>query len=362
MRNPIKGLDLVGRVGRRWDDLPRPARLSTTALAVIACYALPLFKVPLLDTPKSDFASVLFFPIGVYVLLAIGLNIVVGLTGLLDLGYVAFFAVGAYAMALFGTRAGWDFWLILPVGMFLASFAGLLLGAPTLRLRGDYLAIVTLGFGEIIRITANNTPFVGDSRGINKIPKPPNINAGIGKLEFKLLDPKPYYWLLLTLIVVVVVFVRNLERSRVGRSWTAIREDEDAAELMGVNTFVWKLISFATGAAIGGMAGVVYAAKVGSITPENFPFLLSVLILSAVVLGGSGNMLGVIIGAVLVAYLPERLRFLDELRFLVFGMLLVTLMIYRPQGLIPSRQRTLEMKENTGHGGLGTLGAEVPGE
>ena len=325
-----------------------------TGFALVA--ALPLVKVPVLNTPRSDFASVLFYPVGIYVLVAIGLNIVVGHAGLLDLGYVAFFAIGGYSMALLGVNAHWSFFAIVPVAIAVSMLAGVVLGTPTLRLRGDYLAIVTLGFGEIIRITARNTDSVGGPRGLFGIPHPPSV-PGIDALQFGVLDPKPYYWLLLVFIVIVIAIVRRLESSRVGRAWTAIREDEDAAELMGVPTFKFKLWAFAMGAGIGGLAGTTFAAKVISITPDNFTLLLSFLFLAAVVLGGSGNLVGVIVGAALLAYLPERFRVFSELRVLVFGAALVAVMIFRPQGLIPSRRRAAELTEPESSGGMGTLGA-----
>jgi branched-chain amino acid transport system permease protein len=337
-----------------WRRLPKWARRSVVIAFIAFLYILPKLSIPILNTPDSDFASVLFYPIGVYVLLAIGLNIVVGLAGLLDLGYVAFFAIGAYTMGVLGVDHHWTFLEVLPVAILLTMLAGVALGTPTLRLRGDYLAIVTLGFGEIIRISANNINGLGASRGIFDIPHPPNV-AG---LRFGILDPKPYYWLLLTAIIIIVFLVRRLERSRVGRAWTAIREDEDAAELMGVPTFRFKIWAFAMGAGIGGAGGAIYASKVISITPANFTLILSILILSAVVLGGAGNMFGVIVGAIVVAYLPERFRGFQSSRVLVFGAALVAMMIFRPQGLIPSRRRAAELA-TPGEGGMGALGAEV---
>jgi branched-chain amino acid transport system permease protein len=330
-------------------------------LAVIAFFvALPTMKLPLLNTPQSDFATVLFFPVGIYVLLAMGLNVVVGQAGLLDLGYVAFFAIGAYSMAILGTDIGpqWTFPMILPVAIAIAMVAGAILGTPTLRLRGDYLAIVTLGFGEIVRIVAVNTDAIGGPRGISNIPHPPNV----GGVRFGLLDPKPYYWLLLALIILCILLLRRLERSRVGRAWTAIREDEDAAALMGVPVFKFKLWAFAIGAGFGGLGGTLYASKVIFINPNTFTLILSILILSAVVLGGSGNLAGVIVGAVVIAYLPERFRNFEEYRVLVFGAALVVMMIFRPQGLIPSRRRAAELETGSASGGLGALGAEVVGE
>ena len=357
-------LDLSDRVSRGWSTLPRPARWAALALIAAGCYALPNFHPPLINTPGSDFASVLFFPVAVYVLVAIGLNIVVGQAGLLDLGYVAFFAIGAYSMAELGTKSHWNFWEVLPVGVVFAAASGVILGAPTLRLRGDYLAIVTLGFGEIIHRVANNLNSIGGPRGITNIPHPPNINTAVIHFRFGVLDPKPYYWLLLTIIIVVIAAVRRLERSRVGRAWTAIREDEDAAELMGVPTFKFKLWAFAIGATIGGLAGVCFASKVISITPDNFVFQFSILFLAAVVLGGSGNLPGVIVGAVVVGYLPERFRSFQTTRYLWFGAALVVMMVFRPQGLLPARRRQAELRDVAIASGAttGALGAEVPGE
>ena len=348
-------IDIVGPVSEAWNRLPRLARWVATLALVGFLFVLPNLTIPIIDTPGSDFASVLFFPVGIYVLIALGLNVVVGEAGLLDLGYVAFFAIGGYAMALLGTETGIPFVLILPLGVLASMAGGLILGTPTLRLRGDYLAIVTLGFGEIIRIIARNTDAIGGPRGINQIPHPPSV----GGLKFGVIDPKPYYWLLLVIIILVTLLVRNLRRSRVGRAWTAIREDEDAAELMGVPTFKYKLWAFAIGAGIGGSGGVLYASKVISITPDNFLFILSILFLSAVVLGGSGNMPGVILGAVVVAYLPERFRGFAEYRELVFGAVLVAMMVFRPQGLLPSRRRAAELRRGDQSPDDAVAGGEV---
>ena len=345
-------IEIIGPIADRWADLPRGAKIAARVALVAFVYYLPLVKLPILDTPKSDFASVLFFPVAVYVLMAIGLNVVVGQAGLLDLGYVAFFAIGGYTMALLGVNHGWSFFEVLPVAIILSMTAGMILGTPTLRLRGDYLAIVTLGFGEMIRITARNTESLGAARGIFGIPHPPSV-AG---LKFGVIDPKPYYWLIVTMIGLVIIVVRRLERSRVGRSWTAIREDEDAAELMGINTFKYKLWAFSIGAGIGGMAGTMFASKVISITPDNFTLILSILFLAAVVLGGAGNLVGVIVGAIVVAYLPERFRAFSDLRVLVFGAALVAMMIFRPQGLLPSRRRAAELADEVPSA---QLGAEV---
>ena len=361
LRRRIQFPDVMGVMGSWWDRTPWYGRWAFYLLLIIGAFLLPSSSIGSFMTPESDWASVLFYPIGIYVLLAIGLNVVVGQAGLLDLGYVAFFAIGAYALAVFATKRGWNFWEILPAGIIIAAAAGAILGAPTLRLRGDYLAIVTLGFGEIIRITANNLNYTGGPRGISPIPHPPSspgvVVGGIKVMRYGVLDARPYYYLLLVAIILVIIVVKRLEKSRVGRSWSAIREDEDAAELMGVPTFKFKIVSFVMGASIGGLAGAFFAAQTTSITPVNFPFILSALILCAVVLGGSGNLPGVILGAFLIAWLPERFRGFEQYRVLVFGAALVIMMIVRPEGLLPSRQRRAELAEGTG--GMGSLGGEV---
>jgi branched-chain amino acid transport system permease protein len=356
--NPFTALrtatgDVSDRVREWWADASRWQRWGIYALVLLLAIVAPHPVIASFMSPYTDWTSLLFNPIGTYVLLAIGLNIVVGHAGLLDLGFVAFYGIGAYTLAYLGTTVGWAFWPTVIMGVFLAAMSGVILGAPTLRLRGDYLAIVTLGFGEIVRITAVNTKALGGARGITPIPHPPNLFG----VEF-LLDPLPYYYLILAVIVVAVIFSIRLQRSRVGRAWTAIREDEDAAELMGVPTFRFKLLAFAIGAMVGGLAGTVFASKVIFIAPTNFPFILSATILAAVLLGGAGNLPGVIIGAFLIAWLPERFRGFADYRILVFGAALVLMMALRPQGLLPSRQRSAEIKEGTG--GMGSLGAEVP--
>ena len=323
-------------VGDRWRALPKAARGFLMVTFVAGLAVLPMVQIPLLDTPQTDFPSLLFDKIGLYVLMGIGLNVVVGKAGLLDLGYVAFFAIGGYTMAQMGTLLHWSFWLILPLGVAVAMSAGAILGLPTLRLRGDYLAIVTLGFGEIIRITAVNVDWLGASRGVSNIPWP----SAIGPLSFEdILNPKPFYWLLLALIILVIWLLKRIDRSRVGRAWEAIREDEDAAELMGVQTLKFKLWAFSIGAGIGGMGGVLFASKIGFISPDNFPLTLSVMFLAIVVLGGSGNIPGVVLGALAISYIPERLRGFSEYRVLMFGAALVIMMNLRPQGLLPRRVR-----------------------
>jgi branched-chain amino acid transport system permease protein len=337
---------------RRWDrwrgDLPPTTKRLLLVVIGVGLVMLAIPEEPfLLNTPNNRFTSVLAYQVISFVMLSVGLNVVVGHAGLLDLGYVGFFAVGAYTTGILTSEHASLPWLAaLPIAIAVAMTAGVILGTPTLRLRGDYLAIVTLGFGEIIRITARNTDWLGRAEGIRGVPHPPNITIpGLDwHLTFGVLDAKPYYWLGLLLITIIVLAIRRIERSRVGRYWVAIREDEDAAELMGVPTFRFKLWAFAIGAAVGGIGGAYFAGHITSFTPDTFDVTLSILYLAAVVLGGAGNTFGVIVGAVVVAYLPERFRFLDERRYLVFGLALVLMMIFRPQGLIPNRRRAAEIE------------------
>jgi branched-chain amino acid transport system permease protein len=354
----------VGATGARWRRSSGWERGGVYVVGVVVALLLPWSGLAWLMSPDTNWPTLLFFPIGVYVLLGIGLNVVVGYAGLLDLGYVAFYAIGAYNLATLGTKYHWDFWITLPFGILMAAVSGVILGAPTLRLRGDYLAIVTLGFGEIVRIVALNTNYLGASRGLPNIPGPPSVGGGpvvggVEILKYGIVDSRPFYYILVLLAVVVIVFVKRLESSRVGRAWSAIREDEDAAEVMGVPTFRYKLLSFALGASIGGAAGVVWASNAGFIVPDNFQFILSTMIVAAVVLGGAGNLPGVVLGAFLIAWLPERFRVLHDYRQLIFGGALVLMMVLRPEGLLPSQRRRAELESGTG--GMGSLGAEVAG-
>ena len=335
----LRVTSLFSGFGEQFRAMNKWQRYSAYGLGVVALYLLPYWPdVPVLgqivNTPGSQFETVLNDQVVIFVLIALGLNVVVGIAGLLDLGYVGFYAVGAYVTAILTSAHGNLPWLLaLPVAVVISMLFGLILGTPTLRLRGDYLAIVTLGFGEIIRLTAKNMDWLGASRGISNIKKPPSMFG----LKFGVLDAKPYFYLGLTMVFIVIFILHRLEYSRVGRAWVAIREDEDAAELMGVNTFKFKLWAFTIGAGIGGLAGVHYAGKVGFINPDNFPLQLSILFLAAVVLGGSGNMYGAILGGILVAYMPERLRNFSDKRILVFGIVLVLMMVFRPEGILPKR-------------------------
>jgi len=322
-----------------WAGWSRPVRtlfvLSMIVLVGLLPFAASWGPTSFLNTPITSFQNVLVYPVGMFILMALGLNIVVGKSGLLDLGYVAFFAIGAYTQGILSTLYGWNTWEIMPFGIGFAMVAGVILGLPALRLRGDYLAIITLGFGEIIRIVAINLSITGGPNGIPGIPNPPSIFG----LKFDLMHPQNYFWLVVVMILLVVWMVRRFTVRRPGRAWEAIRQDEDVAALMGVNTLIYKLWSFVIGAAVGGAAGVLYASKVAVISPDMFKFDVSILILACVVFGGIGNIWGVIMGAAILAYLPERIRFISEARQLVFGAVLILMMNMRPDGLLPRKKR-----------------------
>jgi len=318
-----------------WEKSGRPARVAIALASIAAVAALPFMGGTILNTPVASYESVLVNPVAMYVLMAIGLNIVIGKSGLLDLGYVAFFAIGAYTMGLLGTRTGLNTWEILPIGIAMSMFAGLILGVPALKLRGDYLAIITLGFGEIVRIIALNLGTLGRSEGILNIPTPPPIFG----FEYAFDSHRIYFWTLLVFILLAIWMVRRLSARRAGRAWESIRQDEDVAELLGVPTFKYKIWAFVLGASVGGAAGVLYASKTLYIAPDNFTLQIYILILACVVFGGMGNIWGVILGAVVLAYLPDRIRFLSEARLLVFGLVLVIMMNLRPDGLLPRKKR-----------------------
>jgi branched-chain amino acid transport system permease protein len=371
--------DAMRGVGERWDGAvdrynrqPVVIKALFVFLLVFLAYALPVLRPPLITTNAIDFGGVMF-GVAAYALVALGLNIVIGYAGLLDLGYIGFYAVGAYTTAVLTVYHGsWPFFLVLPVSVAVTMVTGVILGAPTLRVRGDYLAIVTLGFGEIIRITVTNVEWLGAAAGVKNIPHPNSIGPNpegpfvdpsekglfrIPRVEWDGLVPHldhehptsflifgagdaiPYYWLLLTALILVFLGDRLIKSSRVGRAWEATREDEDAAELMGVPTFRYKLMAFALGAAIGGLSGSFYASgQSGYINPQSFLLLYSILFVAAVVVGGSGNRWGAIAGGALVAYLPERFRDIQDYRYLIFGLALTLLAIWRPEGLLPPRR------------------------
>jgi branched-chain amino acid transport system permease protein len=322
-----------------WAGWSRPVRtafvLVTIAIIGLLPFAATWGPTSFLNTPITSFQNVLVYPIGMFALMALGLNIVVGKSGLLDLGYVAFFAIGAYSQGILSTMYGWNTWEVMPVGIGFAMISGVLLGLPALRLRGDYLAIITMGFGEIVRLVALNIKITNGSEGIPGIPNPPKVLG----FNFDLMHPQDFFWLVMFMIILVIWMVRRFTVRRPGRAWEAIRQDEDVAALMGVNTLVYKLWSFVIGAAVGGAAGVLYASKVMVISPDMFKFDVSILILACVVFGGIGNIWGVILGASILAYLPDRIRFISDARQLVFGLVLVIMMNLRPDGLLPRKKR-----------------------
>lgn len=374
--HPVRAV--FGSIGARIRALPTPVKIVLVLALVVLIYLLPILNPPLITTVDSDFGSVLF-SCAVYALVAVGLNIVIGYAGLLDLGYVGFFMVGAYAVAMFGSaHAKLPFLATIPLAIVCALISGILLGAPTLRVRGDYLAIVTLGFGEIVRLVALNTAPLGGAAGISNIPAPPSLplfevphvvwegfTAFLDTTQtstfvrFGVTDAVPYYWFALTIVLIVLYLDWLMQNSRVARAWEATREDEDVAEMMGVPTFRFKLLAFACGAAIGGLSGSLFAARQGFVNPDNFTILYSVLFVAMVVVGGQGNRWGVIVAAVLLTWLPERFRFLADARYMLFGAALMALAIFRPQGMLPPRrqqravradQREEALEEGTANG------------
>jgi len=310
-------------------------RLTIPALALAALFALAFpFVFSIYQTNIMTTALI-------YVLLGLGLNIVVGVAGLLDLGYAAFYLVGAYSYALLNYHFGFGFWSCLGIGAALAAMFGIILGFPVLRLRGDYLAIVTLGFGEIIRLIMENwNEFSFGPSGIANIPRP-----GFFGMEMNIEQVTIFiYFLMIALSIFTIFMVHRLQNSRIGRAWIALREDEIACQAMGIDKRKTKLTAFALGATWAGFAGVVFAAKTTFINPASFTLWESINILCVVVLGGMGSILGVIVGAFTLILLPEYLRFFSEYRILTFGMILVLMMVFRPDGIIPVVRRTYQFK------------------
>jgi branched-chain amino acid transport system permease protein len=352
----------VGEPVRRFYDRNERWFFPTSFLGFVVFGAL---IIPLV----SDKVQVeLAFSVGVFALLALGLNVVVGFAGLLDLGYVAFFAIGAYTMGILSNSGSiqlpWQLgtWAVLPIAVAITLLAGVLLGAPTLRLRGDYLAIVTLGFGEIVRIVAENLEGVTrGSKGIIGIPPP---EVPFTDEPFSVGNPTAFYLTTFGFLVLMILVIRRLNHSRVGRYWAAIREDEVAAEAMGVPTLKYKLWAFSIGASTSGFAGVIYASRVGFISPESFMLIISITILAMVVLGGLGSIAGALVGAAIITMIPEVLRSLpdqvQDARYLIFGAILVAMMIFRPQGVIPSRRRAAELKGEVQEAGVTAMPGEAP--
>lgn len=339
------------------EPMPQEKRLRLENIGLGILIAIALFWPFFVSRGSVDLATLVL----IYIMLALGLNVVVGLAGLLDLGYVAFYAVGAYTFALLSNYWGVSFWMALPIGALLAALFGLVLGFPVLRLRGDYLAIVTLGFGEIIRILLNNwTSVTGGPNGIGGIPDPTLFGMEFGRRvkeegntsfhetfgiayagEHKVVF---LYLIALVLAIFTAFAIRRLMRMPVGRSWEALREDEIAARSLGLSRTGVKLSAFTIGAFFAGFAGTVFASKQGFISPESFVFLESAIILAIVVLGGMGSQMGVILAAIAVTILPELAREFSEYRMLIFGAAMVLMMVWRPQGLLPMRRRQIKLK------------------
>jgi branched-chain amino acid transport system permease protein len=311
-------------------------RAGTFLLIAILLVLLPL--------PLGNYLSEVLNMVLIYALMGFGLNIVVGFAGLLDLGYVAFFAIGAYTMALLTSTsplgiAGMSFWAAIPICVLVAVFFGIMLGVPVLRMRGDYLAIVTLGFGEIIRILALSDllkPFIGGAQGILQINKPSFFGLD-------LVDPMQFYYVVLVGCLIAAFVSWRLSESRLGRQWMALREDEDVAEAMGINLISTKLLAFAIGAAFSGLSGAIFAAKLTSIFPHSFNLLVSINVLCLIIVGGMGSLPGVVVGALALVGLPELLREFAEYRLLAYGALLIVMMLMRPEGLWPSAVRKREL-------------------
>ncbi len=325
-------------IGRSWDALSgRLDTLSRRKGVVGLSLGALLAAAVLLPILGSMYQTTIFANAFLYVMLALGLNIAVGIAGQLVLGYAAFYAIGAYTYGLLNQYFGLGFWVCLPLGGCFAALAGLLLGFPVLRLQGDYLAIVTLGFGEIVRLLLNNwVGITGGSQGVANIPRP-----SLFGLELSPDQSMAYiYYLTLAAMVVTIVVVARIKDSRVGLALRALRDDEIASEAMGIDLRMVKLQAFALGSCWAGFAGVLLAARINFISPPSFTFMDSAMILSMVVLGGMGSISGVVVAALVLTLAPEYLRALSGYRMLVFGALMVLMMIFRPQGLIPSRKRT----------------------
>jgi branched-chain amino acid transport system permease protein len=325
----------------RWAKIPtnrqKRGRTVGIVMGILLLLALPWMV--------GQFLSQALFLVGLYVMMGLGLNIVVGYAGLLDLGYVAFFAIGAYTMGLFTSTgelgiSNLNFWATLPVALLIGLMAGVLLGFPVLRMRGDYLAIVTLGFGEIIRIVATSdwlAPWEGGPQGILHIPNP----SFFGQLMEK---PQEMYYLVIAGSLLIAFVTIRLKDSRLGRQWMAMREDEDVAEAMGINLVQTKLLAFSVGAGFSALAGAILAARIGTIFPHSFNLIVSINALSLIIVGGMGSIPGVIVGSLILVGMPELLREFTEYRFLMYGILLIIMMLFRPEGFLPDVTRKRELR------------------
>jgi branched-chain amino acid transport system permease protein len=330
------------RVRERVEHMPRQQRRAASiplgAVLLLIVLALPLGLGP--------FVAQVVALIALYVLMGLGLNITLGLAGLLDLGFVAFFAVGAYTMGLLTSTgeygiAQWSFWAAVPVAVVVAMLFGIVLGLPLLGMRGDYLAIATLGFGEIIRILVGSDllkPWLGGPRGITNIPKPLDVSP-----DSFLAGPNQIYYIALACAAIIAFVAWRLRESRLGRAWLAIREDEDVAEALGVNLVQTKILAYMLGAAFAGLGGAIFASLIGSIFPSSIQLLVSINVVAIIIVGGMGSIPGVVVGAIVLIGLPELFREFSEYRFLFYGAVLILMMRFRPEGLIPSRIGRQEM-------------------
>jgi len=322
---------LLGALKSSSASLPESFKIS---LLLVVIFTLPFFD-------KNPYHIDIMVTAGIFMLLASGLNVIVGFAGILNLGYAAFYAMGAYTYALVNLHLGVPFWAGLWVSGFVTALFGILLALPAFRLSGDYLAIVTLGFGEIVRITLNNLDRItGGPNGLLGI-QHPALHFSSYQYQFGVRS-EPYYFLVFSLVVIVVFFLKRLESSRLGRAWVAIREDELAASCMGVDLGWAKLSAFGIGGFIAGIAGCVFAAKQGTVSPDSFDFVVSVMILAMVVLGGLGNIWGALLGAFMLNLLPEFLRGFDIYRMLFFGIAMILIMLLRPQGILGERRHKEE--------------------
>lgn len=331
------------KLKERYQALDQTERRRWTIIG-IAIAAVVVYLIPVV---LGGFMSEILDLVGIYLLMALGLNIVIGFAGLLDLGYVAFFAVGAYMTAVLTSPGSpalspeLTFWAALPFVVLAAAFSGLLVGTPVLRMRGDYLAIVTLGFGEIARILFLSdwfNPVFGGAQGITQIPSP-----SIGPLELN--TPPQFFYPIILLVFVAAYISWALANSRIGRAWNAIREDEPIAEALGVNIVTAKLSAFVVGAAIASFSGALFASKVGAVFPNSFSIVVSIIVLVIIIVGGMGNLVGVAVGALVIQGLPQLLREFDEYRFLLYGALLIFMMLAKPEGIVPSRRRVAELHQ-----------------
>jgi branched-chain amino acid transport system permease protein len=356
--------DQINTVWRATPNMPRIPTKTTNFLTlpstqrwiVLAIILIALVWPFFGSRGAVDIATLIL----IYIMLGLGLNIVVGLAGLLDLGYVGFYAVGAYSYALLSHYYGLGFWICLPIAGLMSALFGFLLGFPVLRLRGDYLAIVTLGFGEIIRLLLRNmTGLTGGPNGISNIPKPTLFGLSFERtategmqtfheyfgIAYNSVNKVIFLYLVALLLALLALFVINrLLRMPIGRAWEALREDEIACRALGLNPTIIKLSAFTLGASFAGFAGSFFAARQGLVTPESFTFIESAIILAIVVLGGMGSQLGVILAAVVLILMPELMREFSEYRMLMFGALMVLMMIWRPQGLLPMQRPEMKLK------------------